>query len=87
VKSLQGKRLAALEIAASGVVGDRARALRDCATGRIMSGKPWERPFECAARSAPFPCGPGGFFDAAPLHLLTNATLAALERAHPTGPT
>jgi uncharacterized protein YcbX len=154
VKSLRGEQLTTLEIGPTGVVGDRAYALRDTATGLIMSGKRWARLFECAARypegpsappeitlpdgsriqardasarlsawldhpvelvradpavssayeiaimtvdevesgvdqltadAAPFPCGPGGFFDAAPLHLLTDATLAALGREHAAG--
>ena len=32
-----------------------------------------------------FPCPPGSFFDAAPLHLLSDATLAALAARHPAG--
>jgi MOSC domain-containing protein len=40
---------------------------------------------QLTADAAGFPCGPGGFFDAAPLHLLTDATLAALGREHADG--
>jgi MOSC domain-containing protein len=39
VKSLRGEQLSALEIGPTGVIGDRAYALRDTKTGRIMSGK------------------------------------------------
>jgi uncharacterized protein YcbX len=154
VKSFRGERLERAEVTANGLTGDRAYALRDRATGRVMSGKRWARLFECAAtypdgpsappeialpdgsrvgieragavlsawlghdvelaRAAPdeavqyeiaiqtvddieagvdqgtvdaadFPCPPGSFFDAAPLHLLTDATLASLRAAYPEG--
>jgi len=147
VKSLRGEQVDEVEVTASGVAGDRLYALRDRASGRVMSGKRWARLLECAARypdgpAAPpeivlpagesvpaerasvrlsawlgrevelvrtvpgaidqyeiaiqtleeieagvdqlavetgdFSCPPGSFFDAAPLHLLTDAALAAL---------
>ena len=154
VKSFRGEQLTRAEITAMGLAGDRAYALRDRATGRVMSGKRFARLFECAARypdgpSAPpeitlgdgrrltldraagalsawlgrevevvrtsadtaasyeiaiqtvdeieagvdqlaidagdFPCPPGSFFDAAPLHVLSDATLTALREAYPDG--
>jgi len=154
IKSFRGERLDSAEVTANGLAGDRAYALRDKATGRVMSAKRWARLFECGAtypdgpdappevslpdgRRVPleraaealsswlgrdvevvwatsdtaaqyeiaiqtvddieagvdqlaidagdFPCPPGSFFDAAPLHLLTDATLAALRAAYPGG--
>jgi hypothetical protein len=154
VKSFRGEPLESAEVTPNGLAGDRAYALRDRATGRVMSAKRWARLFECAAaypdgpaappeitlpdgtrlplagagtalstwlrrdvevvRATPnetsqyeiaiqtiddieagvdqsaidagaFPCPPGSFFDAAPLHVLTDATLAALHAAYPDG--
>src|SRR6185369_1343145 len=154
IKSFRGERLDSAEVTANGLAGDRAYALRDKATGRVMSAKRWARLFECGAtypdgpealpevslpdgRRVPldraaralsswlghevevvratsdtaaqyeiaiqtvdeieagvdqlaidagdFPCPPGSFFDAAPLHLLTDATLGALRAAYPAG--
>jgi uncharacterized protein YcbX len=154
VKSLRGERVESAEVTSNGLAGDRAYALRDRVTNRVMSGKRWARLFECAARypdgpDAPpeialadgrrvpidraaaalsswlgrdievvhavpdemnqyeiaiqtvedieagvdqsaieagdFPCPPGSFFDAAPLHVLTDATLNALRTAYPDG--
>jgi uncharacterized protein YcbX len=154
IKSFRGERLAAASVAANGLTGDRAYALRERATGRVMSAKRWARLFECGAvypdgplappevtmpdgrrlplapaghalsawlgrdveiaRASPehvaayeiaiqtvedieagvdqlaveagdFPCPSGSFFDAAPLHVLTDATLAALHASYPEG--
>src|SRR5204862_3646508 len=40
---------------------------------------------QSAIEAGDFPCPPGTFFDAAPLHLLTDATLAVLRAAYPEG--
>jgi hypothetical protein len=154
VKSFRGERIDSAEVGPAGLVGDRAYALRDRATGRVLSGKRFARLFECGATypegpAAPpeitlpdghrvaldragetfsawlgrdvelvratadaavsydiaiqsieeieagvdqlaidagdFPCPPGSFFDAAPLHVLTDATLEALREAYPGG--
>ncbi len=154
VKSFRGERVERAELTPTGLVGDRAYALRDRATGRVLSGKRFARLFECGAtypdgpaappeitladgRRTPldraaetlsawlgrdvevvratadaaasyeiaiqtvdeieagvdqlaidagdFPCPPGSFFDAAPLHVLTDSTLAALGEACPEG--
>lgn len=39
VKSMQGEQLAAVELTGSGLVGDRAYALIETQTGKVMSGK------------------------------------------------
>jgi uncharacterized protein len=39
VKSMQGERLAAAELTANGIFGDRAYALIETETGKVMSGK------------------------------------------------
>ena len=39
VKSLQGHRADALEVRATGVTGDRERALIDAGTGHLLSAK------------------------------------------------
>src|SRR5207237_875936 len=39
VKSMQGERLAAAELTAGGLVGDRAYALVETDTGKVMSAK------------------------------------------------
>lgn len=54
VKSMLGERLDHLEIGARGVIGDRAWALRECATDRIVSAKKIARMLDCrAAYEAP----------------------------------
>jgi uncharacterized protein len=40
---------------------------------------------QLAIEAGGFPCPPGSFFDAAPLHVLTDATLTALQQAYPGG--
>jgi uncharacterized protein YcbX len=154
VKSFRGERVESAEVTVTGLAGDRAYALRDRLSGRVMSGKRFARLFECGAtypdgpgappditlsdgrrlaldragetlsawlgrdvefvhasagaaasyeiaiqtvddieagidqlaiEAGDFPCPAGSFFDAAPLHLLTDATLAALQRAYPDG--
>ncbi|HXQ22567.1 MAG TPA: MOSC N-terminal beta barrel domain-containing protein [Candidatus Acidoferrales bacterium] len=40
---------------------------------------------QLAVDTAEVPCPPGSFFDAAPVHLLTDATLGALQALHPAG--
>jgi uncharacterized protein YcbX len=152
VKSMRGERVGEAEVDDRGLAGDRAWALRDHASGLVLSAKRSARLLECAARypagpaDAPeielpdgrrvgpadaaaalsawlgravvlahasaetgtvyeiavqtiddieagvdqlgvelgdFPCPPGSFHDAAPLHVLTDATLAALAAEHP----
>ncbi|HVE14034.1 MAG TPA: MOSC domain-containing protein [Elusimicrobiota bacterium] len=56
VKSLLGERLESAEIGPAGVAGDRAWAVRDAATGRVLSAKRWFGLFAFAAR---YPAGPG----------------------------
>src|SRR6266481_944396 len=55
VKSLRGEQVQRADVTTNGLVGDRAYALRDRATGRVLSGKRWARLFECAAS---YPDGP-----------------------------
>jgi uncharacterized protein len=154
IKSFRGERVESAEVTATGLAGDRAYALRDRTTGRVMSGKRFARLFECGAtypdgpgappevtladgrrlplddaedalsawlgrdvevvrasadaaasyeiaiqtvdeieagvdqlaiEAGDFPCPAGSFFDAAPLHVLTDATLVALQQAYPDG--
>jgi uncharacterized protein len=61
VKSMLGERLLAAMITPSGVVGDRAWAVRECATGRIASAKRFPRLLECRATylTGPSPDGRG----------------------------
>jgi uncharacterized protein YcbX len=49
VKSMGGERLSAVDIAAEGVIGDRAYALRE-ANGRIVTAKKWPNLLEFGAR-------------------------------------
>ena len=52
VKSMQGEKLEAADVSASGVVGDRAYALIDTETGRVVSAKHpsrWPDLLACAA--------------------------------------
>ena len=49
VKSMGGERLSAVDIAANGVIGDRAYALRE-ANGRIVTAKKWPNMLESGAR-------------------------------------
>jgi uncharacterized protein YcbX len=49
VKSMGGEQLRALDIAAHGVIGDRAYALRE-ANGRIVTAKKWAHMLEFGAR-------------------------------------
>ena len=49
VKSMGGERLRAVDIAAHGVIGDRAYALRE-ANGRIVTAKKWANMLEFGAR-------------------------------------
>lgn len=54
VKSMLGERLDELEFTRGGALGDRAYALREIATGRIISAKKWAKMFEFqAAYEAP----------------------------------
>src|SRR5208282_1282079 len=46
VKSMLGEQVAELDITERGAVGDRAYALREIATGKIVSGKKFGRMFE-----------------------------------------
>src|SRR5262249_39663196 len=46
VKSMLGEQLAEVEISRRGVVGDRAYALREVATGRIVSAKKFARMYD-----------------------------------------
>jgi uncharacterized protein YcbX len=63
VKSMQGERLDAAELTLTGVVGDRAYAVLDEATGKVASAKhprKWAALLHCAARFAepPLPDAP-----------------------------
>lgn len=52
VKSLRGEEIRAAEVTANGIAGDRAYALRDRKTGRVMSAKRFARLFEgCHVRA------------------------------------
>lgn len=60
VKSMMGERLEAAEVVERGVVGDRAWALVDDETGKVVSAKRpqrWGRLFECGARFVSEPDG------------------------------
>lgn len=52
VKSMLGERLGALVVGAHGAIGDRAWALRETATGFIVTAKKFARMFELSARYA-----------------------------------
>jgi uncharacterized protein YcbX len=138
VKSLLGERLEAASLTSAGLAGDRLWAVRDAATGRLLSAKRVPALLGCAARlrdgsvelvwpdgtrarhddrnvagrlsavvgrevelvarradllptfegadpegrTEVFTGPPGTFFDSAPLHVLTDATLRALEAEH-----
>jgi len=60
VKSMLGEQLAELEISESGAFGDRAYALRELATQKIMSGKKFSAPFGFRASYEESP-SPGSF--------------------------
>ena len=49
VKSLQGERLAAVNVEADGLEGDRRWGIRDEATGRVLTGRREPRLLEAAA--------------------------------------
>lgn len=49
VKSMLGEQLSTVDIGDTGVIGDRAYALRE-ANGRVVSAKKWANMFEFAAR-------------------------------------
>jgi hypothetical protein len=49
VKSLQGERLAAVNVEADGLEGDRRWGVRDEATGRVLTGRREPRLLEAAA--------------------------------------
>jgi uncharacterized protein len=49
VKSMLGERLSEVDVAESGVVGDRAYALRE-ASGRVVTAKKWASMLELSAR-------------------------------------
>src|SRR5712691_4541770 len=74
VKSLRGEQVRSAEVTANGLVGDRAYALRDRASGRVMSGKRFARLFEC---SATYPDGPA----APPEITLADGRRLPLDRA------
>lgn len=53
IKSMQGEAVTSVDVTPSGIVGDRALALLDVATGRIASAHhptKWGRLLQCAAR-------------------------------------
>jgi uncharacterized protein YcbX len=50
VKSMQGERLGAARVTHHGIDGDRAYALRDVESGKVLSAKRWGRLLEGAAR-------------------------------------
>jgi hypothetical protein len=50
VKSLQGERLAAVNVEADGLEGDRRWGIRDEATGRVLTGRREPRLLEAAAQ-------------------------------------
>jgi hypothetical protein len=50
VKSLQGERLAAVNVEADGLEGDRRWGIRDEATGRVLTGRREPRLLEAAAK-------------------------------------
>jgi uncharacterized protein len=51
VKSMQGSAVESLEVTRRGVVGDRAWALFDATTGKLMSAKRWSALLMATARS------------------------------------
>jgi len=53
VKSMLGEQVAELEIEERGAVGDRVWALRETATGQIVSAKKFPRMFDFRAKSQP----------------------------------
>lgn len=62
VKSMQGERLDAAQLTPGGVVGDRAYALVDRETGKVVSAKhpkKWPNVLDCAARFVEEPVAGG----------------------------
>jgi uncharacterized protein len=117
VKSMQGEPVASIQLGAGGVPGDRRWALRDAATGRVLSAKRVPQLLDAAARLdgvgalITLPDGTvlttadrgasavlsdwldarvrldeadrEAFVDDSPAHLLTRASLAAMQAAEP----
>src|SRR5215468_1784459 len=89
VKSMQGEELAEASLGERGLAGDRAFALRDREDGKVATAKnprKWPALFRfSAAPVETFALPPGTFFDCAPVHILTSATLARLSGSYAGG--
>ena len=69
VKSMQGERLAAAELTEGGVVGDRAYALVDTETGKVVSGKTPRLGTQLLGCRAAFVEAPGSRDDTPPVRI------------------
>lgn len=80
VKSMQGERLAAAELTGSGLVGDRAYALVETATGKVMSGKNPRLGTQLLGCRAAFVEAPGSGDEPPPVRItLPDGTLVTSE--------
>jgi hypothetical protein len=82
VKSMQGERLAAAELTGSGLVGDRAYALVETETGKVMSGKNPRLGTQLLACRAAFVEAPGSGDALSPVRITLPDGTAVTSDAH-----
>jgi uncharacterized protein len=80
VKSMQGERLSTLTLGPAGVQGDRAFALTETSTGKVLSGKHPRLGTQLLACRASFGAAPGADEPPGPLHItLPDGTTLSSE--------